>query len=167
MNLPPYSLFPELSNGRLRLRAVTSADLESLMEISFYDAKPAKSIAEAAQMQQQIDYDYAAGNSIHWCMEELSTQRLVGTCGYYRGFDNNSGELCCVLRPAFYGRGYMTEAMKLAIGFGFQTIGLQKITAITSPHNENAIRLLKRLQFQQIALLAGDELMFGLSTPEH
>lgn len=162
MNLPPYPVFPKLSNDRLLLRAVTSADLESLMEISFYDAKPAESIEEAAQMQSRIDQDYANGNSIHWCLEDVSTGAIVGTCGYYRGFENQSGELGCVLRKAFYGKGYMTDAMTLAIGFGFSVIGLQKIVAMTSVHNEKAIQLLKRLKFKQTETLSDDELKFEL-----
>jgi ribosomal-protein-alanine N-acetyltransferase len=162
MNLPPYSIFPSLSNGRITLRAVTPADMESLMEISFYDAKPAQSIEEAAQMQNRIDQDYAAGNSFHWCIEDLATKNVVGTCGYYRGFENGEGELGCVLRPAFYGKGYMTEAMKLAMDFGFNIIGLQKIVAMTSVHNDKAIQLLRRLQFLQTESLMEDELKFEL-----
>ncbi len=162
MNLPPYSTFPSLSNDRITLRAVTAADMESLMEISFYDAKPAQSIEEASQMQNRIDQDYEAGNSFHWCIEDLATKNIVGTCGYYRGFENGEGELGCVLRPAFYGKGYMTEAMKLAMDFGFNIIGLQKIVAMTSVYNEKAIQLLKRLQFQQTESLTEDVLKFEL-----
>ncbi len=166
MKLPPYSVFPRLSNDRLLLRAVTGADLESLMEISFYDAKPAESIEEAAEMQSRIDLDYADGNSIHWCLEDSSTKTIVGTCGYYRGFEHQTGELGCVLRKAFYGKGYMTEAMKLAMDFGFNMIGLQTIVAMTSVHNEKAIQLLKRLQFQQTEILRDNELKFELKTTE-
>lgn len=165
MNLPPYPVFPELSNEGILLRAVAQPDLKDVMEISFYDAKPAETPGQAWQMQERIDRDYEAGNSIHWCIEDKTTRTVVGTCGYYRGFRNHEGELGCVLRKAFYGKGYMTDAMKLAIDFGFKVIGLQKIIAVTSSHNNKAIQLLERLQFQKTTALTGDDLKFELNKP--
>lgn len=162
MNLPPYPVFPELSNERVLLRAVTKADIAQLREISFYDAKLAESPEQAWQMQEHIDRDYREGHGIHWCIEEIAAKCVVGTCGFYRGFHNEEGELGCVLRPAFHGKGYMTEAMKLAIDFGFDVIGLQKIIANTTMQNQKAIRLLERLAFKNTGKLSGKDLRFGL-----
>ena len=71
----------------------------------------------------------------------------MGTVGYYRGFKNGTGELGCVLKPEFQGKGLMTEAMKLAIEFGINEMKLRKIGATTSRENKPAIQLLKRLSF--------------------
>ena len=123
MNLPPYTTFPTLVNDKIALRQIVTSDLSDLIEISFYDAKPAKTVAQAAEVHDRINEDYSTGNSIHWGIIDTKTQKIVGTCGYYRGFVNSAGELGCVLLPQYQGRGFMTAALLLAIDFGIKTIG--------------------------------------------
>lgn len=65
MNLPPYSNFPELISDTLTLRKIVNGDIESLIEISFYDARPAVTAKDAAEMQERINLDYQNGSSIH------------------------------------------------------------------------------------------------------
>lgn len=71
------------------------------------------------------------------------------------------GELGCVLKSKFRGQGYMTIAMKLAIEFGFNEIGLTKIIAITSKQNYDALKLLERLNFMKTADLPDDDIEFN------
>jgi ribosomal-protein-alanine N-acetyltransferase len=87
MNLPPYDLFPSLSNDRILLRQVLTSDVEEIIEISFYDCIQAKTLQEAMEMQGKIDKDYFEGNSLQWCIVDKSTNKIVGTCGYCRGFN--------------------------------------------------------------------------------
>ena len=101
-------------------------------------------------------------NSIHWGIADKVTNKIVGTCGYYRGFENEAGELGCILLPQFRGQGFMTSAMKLAIEFGLKNMELKRIFAITTKENINAIRLLERLQFKKVADLENDEIEYEL-----
>lgn len=160
MNLPPYATFPTLISPTIILRAVQTGDLQDLMEISFYDAKPAQTVEEAAEMQDKINLDYQQGASIHWCMVDPKSHQIVGTLGYYRGLDQGVGELGCVLKPAFRGQGFMTRAMKLAIEFGLKEIGLSTIKAITSTETHGAIKLLERLGFVQTGEVSLDEIEY-------
>lgn len=149
MNLPPYSIFPNVDNDRVLLRQIQPSDLKHLIEISYYNAVQAETETEAREMQDRIDKDYLNGNSIHWGIADKLLDKIVGTCGYYRGFKNESGELGCVLLPQFRGRGYMVSAMKLAIEFGLSSIELKRIWSATSHDNADAIKLLTRLNFQK------------------
>ncbi len=160
MNLPPYQNFPELSSDTLILRKIVEGDIESLVEISFYNALPALTVEDAAEMQERINLDYQNGSSIHWGIADKKSNNIMGTVGYYRGFKNGSGELGCVLKPEFQGKGLMTEAMKLAIKFGINEMKLRKIGAITSGENKPAIQLLKRLSFVKIRDLDDDEVEY-------
>lgn len=164
MNLPPYIKFPEIISDQIILRDVRAEDLKDLVEISFYDAKPALSIDDTIVMQHKIDMDYRNGSSLHWVIVDKHSNKIVGTLGYYRGFKNGIGELGCVLKSNFRGQGYMTTAMKLAIEFGLHTIGLNKIKAITSTQNSNAIKLLERLNFVKTADLSEDEIEYNFGT---
>ena len=160
MNRPPYLRFPVLASDVVLLRQVLPADGGSLLEISFYDARPAQNAQEAAEMQEKINADYQAGSSIHWAIVRKATAEVVGTLGFYRGFANDVGELGCVLKPALRGQGLMAEAMKLVIDFGLRQMELAQITAITTQSNVPAIALLARLGFRKTAHLAGDELRY-------
>jgi ribosomal-protein-alanine N-acetyltransferase len=162
MKLPPYNTFPNVTADKILLRQITPADIKDLVEISFYDAVQATTVQQATEMQDKINKDYFDGNSIHWGIAEKSTNKIVGTCGYYRGLDRGAGELGCVLLPQYRGQGYMTAAMLSAIEFGLNNIGLERIWAITTQHNTNAVKLLERLNFIKIAELQDDEVEYEL-----
>ncbi|MDF1517058.1 MAG: GNAT family N-acetyltransferase [Lutibacter sp.] len=162
MNLPPFNIFPLLSDDKIRLRQIIASDMNELLEISYYDAKQAKNVAQAIEMQAKIDTDYDEGNSIHWGIEDISTNKIVGTCGYYRGLNKGEGELGGVLLPQFRGQGFMTNAMQLAIDFGLKNMELKRIWAITSKQNTQAIKLLKRLNFIKFTVLSDDEIEYEL-----
>jgi len=164
MKLPPYNIFPEISDDKISLRQILTADIKDLVEISFYDAVQATTVRQATEMQTKIDKDYIDGNSIHWGISDKLTNKIVGTCGYYRGLDKEEGELGCVLLPQYRGKGFMTSAMLLAIEFGLNTIGLKRIWAITSQQNEDAIKLLERLNFIKIAGLDDNEIEYELKS---
>jgi ribosomal-protein-alanine N-acetyltransferase len=150
MHLPPYTSFPRLTDKRVLLREVELVDISSIIEISFYNGLPAASLEEAMEMQQKINFNYQNGECIHWAIIDAVTHQIVGTCGYYRGFKESAGELGCVLLPYFRGKGYMTNAMQLAIQFGLKEMGLKRIWAATSKQNQNAQKLLHRLGFIEI-----------------
>lgn len=163
MTLPLHDNFPNITGNNISLRQILAADIKDLIEISFYDAVQAKTLQQATEMQAKINKDYIEGNSIHWGIVNNFTNEIVGTCGYYRGFDKGEGELGCVLLPQYYGRGFMTAAMLLAIDFGLNQIGLKRIWAITTRQNKQAVKLLERLNFMKIADLDGNEVEYELS----
>ena len=162
MRLPPYKSFPSISNDKIFLREIQSSDIEDIIEISFYDAIQATTMRQAAQMQTKINEDYLNGNSIHWGIADKLTNKIVGTCGYYRGLEKGEGELGCVLLPTYRGQGYMTSAMLLAIQFGLNDIGLKRIWAITNKQNLKAVKRMENLNFTKIAELEHDEVEYEL-----
>lgn len=160
MNLPPYNKFPEIDSKTIILREIQDSDLKDIVEISFYDAMPASTVENAKEMQDRINQDYQNGTSIHWGIANKQTNQIMGTLGYYRGFDNGIGELGCVLKPEFYGKGFMTTAMKLAAEFGLNNIGLTKVIAITDKNNNSAIKLFNRVGFVKTADLEENEIEY-------
>lgn len=123
MKLPPYDIFPTISGHKISLRQIQASDIEDLIEISFYDSIQATTLQQATEMQAKINKDYLDGNSIHWGIADKLTNKIVGTCGYYRGLDKGEGELGCVFLPQCRGQGFMTSAMLLAIDFGITILG--------------------------------------------
>ncbi|MBC7847792.1 MAG: GNAT family N-acetyltransferase [Flavobacterium sp.] len=162
MKLPPYDKFPSISGDKISLRQILPADIKDIIEISFYDAIQATTVQQATEMQSKINKDYSDGNSIHWGISHNTTNKIIGTCGYYRGLDKGDGELGCVLLPKYRGQGYMKAAMLLAIEYGLNNIGLKRIWAVTTKQNDKAIKLLEKLNFIKIADLADNEIEYHL-----
>ncbi len=162
MRLPPYDTFPNISDNKILLRQIQFSDINDIIEISFYDSIQATTFTQAIEMQAKINVDYNNGNSIHWGIADKLTNKIVGTCGYYRGLDKGEGELGCVLLPQYRGQGYMTFAILLAIEFGLSNIGLKRIWAITTKQNEKAIKLIEKLNFIKIADFDDNEVEYEL-----
>ena len=97
MKLPPYATFPSISDDKISLRQIQFSDINDIIEISFYDSIQAATLTQAMEMQAKINMDYSSGNSIHWGIADKLTNKIIGTCGYYRGLDKGEGELGCVL----------------------------------------------------------------------
>lgn len=151
MKYPPFHSFPNLENQNVLLRKIHEQDLECIIEISFYDGQKAKSIQQAREMNNQINENYQNGESIHWLIFDKKSNQIAGTCGFYRGFLNSSGEIGCVLLPHAQGKGIMLEALKLIIDFGIKEMKLHKIWTATDFENQKAIKLLDRLGFQEFS----------------
>lgn len=162
MNLPPFNEFPNLSTEEIVLREILMSDIPDIIDISFYDAKPAEDVTQATLMQERINQDYNQAYSLHWGIANSTTNKIMGTCGYYRGFEDGTGELGCVLRPIFHGQGIMTNALRLAIDFGFNKMKLKRIVAFTTKPNDRAIKLLNRLGFIKVKDLQDDEIEFEI-----
>lgn len=105
MRLPPYDKFPCISDDKILLRQIQFSDINDIVEISFYDSIQATALTEAIEMHAKINMDYSNGNSIHWGIADKLTNKIIGTCGYYRGLDKGEGELGCVLLPQYRGQG--------------------------------------------------------------
>lgn len=55
----------------------------------------------------------------------------------------------------FAGRGYMTEAVRAVVNFGFETLHLHRLEAATMPHNIASIRVLEHNGFRREGFARG------------
>lgn len=147
MNLSPYAVFPELRSAKLLLREIRTEDIASLLEALTYDGKTAATLEEGTQIVEKTNQNYVDGNSINWVIENKETNELMGFIGYYRGFENSIGEVGFVLKAAFRGLGFMSDALALATQFGLGQMRLNRVTAFTKPDNHKAIAVLSRNGF--------------------
>ncbi|NTX04777.1 GNAT family N-acetyltransferase [Myxococcus sp. CA040A] len=77
--------------------------------------------------------------------------RVIGTCGVRKQApEDTSAEYGCELDPAFWGHGYAREASRALLEFGFQSLGLKRLFALTQPGNLGAIRLAESLGFHRV-----------------
>lgn len=146
----PFEYPPVLSSERLRLRKVLPSDNASLIDITYYDGKPARIESEVSVILEKITEDTRKGETLHWAICLKDGNEVVGTCGFYRGFKDNVGELGYILKEAYRGQGIMTEALQVVIDFGFTTMKLKNIIAYTAQTNTSSIQVLKKLAFEEV-----------------
>jgi len=136
--------FPVLSSQRLLLREIKSSDADEFHEIANFPDKQL-SPQQVVEKIVEIRDGFEAQTGISWAL--IYNEKLIGTCGYYRGFENQTGEVGFVLKSEFHRQGFMTEALKTILPYGFTQIGLNRITAFTLPSNYPTQLLLEKLGF--------------------
>jgi RimJ/RimL family protein N-acetyltransferase len=82
-----------------------------------------------------------------WCLD------IGGTCAGFVGLTPVSFEAPftpCVeigwrVAAAYWGKGYATEAARLALAVGFNTVGLEEVVSFTAVANRRSRRVMERL----------------------
>lgn len=112
-----------------------------------------------------------------WAMADRGDDRFIGTTALFSlSGPLHRAELGYSLMPSLQGRGLATEAVRRALDFGFDTLGLERIEADVDPRNEASCRLAERLGFQREGLLRNrwrvggefaDSILYGLLRGEY
>ena len=74
-----------------------------------------------------------------------ATDRLIGHGGLNFVPEFDETEVLWALHPDAWGQGYATEVARAALAYGFETLGLDLIFAITLPDNLASQAVMKRL----------------------
>jgi ribosomal-protein-alanine N-acetyltransferase len=82
-----------------------------------------------------------------WLVIERATDALAGFCGLIRREREGEPELLYGLAPAFWGRGFATEAAQAALAYAFGTLGAARVTATMDPPNVGSVGVMMRLGF--------------------
>lgn len=140
-----FTTFPSLKTERLQLRELSEKDLDPLIELAAFKIENAtRDDAKALLLKTHDQFRLKQG--ITWGL--FTEHELMGTVGYYRGFQNKCGEIGYVMCEQFKNKGYLTEAARAAIDFGFESLELDRITAYTSIENHPSVRVLEKLGFR-------------------
>ena len=155
MSKPHFpTTFPTLTTERLFLRSLDTDDIPAIYrhfsdpQVVKFLMDPLESIDDATEVVQQLLDIFNTGKGIYWVLTLKTSCEMVGLCSFERFGPGNRGEVGFDLAPVWWGVGLMTEALTAVIHYGFQTLGLNEIIAITASDNRRAQRLLKRLGFR-------------------
>lgn len=82
----------------------------------------------------------------NWKIFFKGTDQPIGTVGYIRWErEARLGEIGFILMNVHTGKGYMTEACRAVLAFGFERMGLEAVEGKSLPHNAASIRVLEKL----------------------
>lgn len=164
-----FTPFPNLETERLYLRRVVKEDvneifaLRSNKETMKYVPRPlVKTNEEAMEHIALIDSKIENNEGINWAITLKSNPKLIGIIGHYRiKPEHFRAEIGYMLLPEYHGKGIITEAIKEASNYGFQTMKLHSIEAIIDPENFASERVLQKSGFVKEAHLKENEYYDG------
>jgi ribosomal-protein-alanine N-acetyltransferase len=82
----------------------------------------------------------------NWKIFLKETDQPIGTVGFIQwNREGRVGEIGFILMNIYTGRGYMTEACRAVVSFGFEGMELETIEAKSLPNNGASIRVLEKI----------------------
>lgn len=117
---------------------------------------PHKNIEES----RKIIRDVFMGPHPVWAMTLKDTRQLIGCVGIIPDPKRENPGVRMLgywLDEAEWGKGYMTEAVRTVLNYGFGELGLNLVTATCYPHNKRSQQVLERSGFIYEGILHGAE----------
>ena len=164
-----FKSFPKLESERLIFRRMLLGDAKDMHQIrsnddvmKFMDVKRTKSIEDAKELIRNSLDDYKNEKGISWGIMDKRSKSFMGYIGFFRIQPQHCrGEVGYVLKPEYWGKGFMTEALSTIVKFGFGKMNLHSIEANVNPKNKSSKKLLERLGFRKEAYFRENYLFDG------
>lgn len=147
-------MFTTLENHLLRLRPWQDCDIKPFTEMSDdpdvmqYLLPFSPQFTPEDWINKQTECLYQHG-FCYWALERVSTGEFIGTAGLnpvsYNAHFTPAIEVGWRLSRTFWGKGYATQAAKMAINFAFTTLNLPEVVAVTVTNNRRSRSVMERL----------------------
>ncbi len=164
-----FASYPELATERLRLRATTLADAEAVFEYAsdaiateFVGFPRHQSIQESIDFIERNKTFFEGRESIGFAIALKETDELIGTCSYHHiAPEHHRLEIGYILRPKFWGFGYMQEAVREMIRYAFEEMGMHRVEAWCNLENERSSRVMEKCGMKYEGTLCDQQIRFG------
>lgn len=141
-----------LETERLLLRPITLDDAKAMFA---YGGNP-ENVRYMAwgpnTMEQTIDFIKKSKSGEEFAIVLKSENAVIGSCGVYPDENNDTGELGWILHKNYWMRGYGTEFARELIRYGFEDLGLRRLTATCVAENYGSYRIMERNGMRREAL---------------
>lgn len=148
---------PNLETNRLLLRPIQAADLNEIWSCWMQDEavsrymwwKAGTDIAEAeAFVRFELD-QLDSEQWYRWMILLQETGQIIGTCLVFWNEDDPEPhwDISYNLGRAFWGKGYVTEAMQAVMAFAADRLGLEECVTTYAKVNTASARVLHKLGF--------------------
>ena len=150
-----------LTSERLILRPLHEGDADELLAtygdpevVRYWSGAPWTERARAVDYIASGATDIEAGTAMRLGVELKETGRCIGQVSLFN-FDvqNRRCDMGYALNRGHWGHGYMGEALRVLLEFGFGALGLNRMEADIDPRNAASLRTVERLGFVQEGLL--------------
>ena len=155
-----FKNLPVMETSRLRLRKLSMRDASDVFE---YASDPDvaehvtwehhRNISDSMHFLRITTQQYSEGIPSSWGIVHKELGKLIGTIGYHMLSPQNSyGEVGYALSKDFWNKGYMSEAFKEVIKFGFEKMKFNRVEATCKLTNTASERVMQKcgLKFEGI-----------------
>jgi ribosomal-protein-alanine N-acetyltransferase len=143
---------PMLETERLLLRKITLDDATNIFEYAsdpevptFMSWEPHQSIQETYDYLERVRQRYRQHHPGPWAIVHRRDAKMIGT-GSFSTWErqHNSAEVGYVLNRRYWGQGYMSEAVRAIVAFGFRELGMNRIQARCDVPNVGSARVMEK-----------------------
>ena len=152
---------PIITTSRVVLRWITEDDVDSLYEIfsdpqvmRYWSTPPLPDREAAVALQREIADGNWRETMFKWGIALRVSNKIIGTTTLFNlNLDNGRAEIGYAMAHAYWGKGYMNEALAALVSHVFEEMELRRLEADVDPRNAASIRTLERLGFQREGFL--------------
>ena len=148
-----------LESDRLILRQFCLEDATHIFEIrsnasvmKFMDSNHHASINDSENFVKRNLENQKEGSGYFWALVDKESGEFIGDFSVW-AIDkvNHRGQIGYSLKQQYWKKGYMTEAMKVILKFGFTELNLHSFEANINPLNEGSRKCLEKMGFKKEA----------------
>ncbi|WP_229502030.1 GNAT family N-acetyltransferase [Massilia cellulosiltytica] len=133
----------ELFTPRLKLRWMDERDVDAHYAVfadpevaRYWSSGPWTSLDQSREHIAATQAAYADGSGMRLGVELIDTGELIGNVSLHRFVDTSRRcEMGYALARAHWGGGYVSEALRALLAYGFTTLDLNRIEADVDPRN--------------------------------
>ncbi len=176
--MPVFDAIP-IQTDRLLLRPFRSSDAQDIFDMysdpkvmRFWSSPPWESVERAHEVIERDIKAFQNGEHLCLVLERAEDSRLIGQCTLFKFSEScRRAEIGYCLASWTWGNGYMNEALRAIIHYGFERLNLNRIEADIDPLNEASVKTVERLGFVREGLLrerwivneqVSDSVIYGL-----
>jgi RimJ/RimL family protein N-acetyltransferase len=152
-------LFEELRGARVLLRPYREADADALFEAIVESREHLRRFLPWERFHQTVadSREWIARMRAEWLLRreltvgiwEIASGRYLGGSGYHPpDWDARAFEIGYWLRVSAEGHGYMSEAVRLLVGYAFDQLHANRVEITCDARNSRSAAVARRLGFQ-------------------
>lgn len=150
---------------RLTLRLQTTDDADFILELvndpswlQFIGDRGVRTVEDACEYIVNGLRMYEQFGFCFYLVERKEDQIPLGLCGLNKRVSLEDVDIGYAFLPKYWGKGYAYEAASATLAYGIDTLGLNRIVAITTQDNHASAKLLEKigLKFERLVQLSND-----------
>jgi ribosomal-protein-alanine N-acetyltransferase len=153
-------IFPILKTERLDLVEIKQSHLTDLYKLfgdenvtRFYNLLPLTNEQEAQKSIDWFQSRFKDKLGIRWGISIKGQQNIIGTIGFNNFTKRHRANIGYDLQTEHWNNGYITEALKTVINFGFDQLEINRIEAEVMQGNIISEKVLDKLNFKNEGVL--------------
>ena len=156
----PIKDFPLLQTDRLNLIEIKQCHLGDIYKLysdenvtRFYNLLPFKCEQDAQKVIDWYQNRFKDQLGIRWGITLKGKQNIIGTIGFNNFTKRHRANIGYDLQTEYWNCGYITEALKAVIDFGFNQLEINRIEAEVMQGNVMSERVLDKFNFKNEGVL--------------